>query len=302
MKRVELTIGGLLFGSLRAVLKRLPIQRLKRVPGAAFIHTAVYRRLKPHGDTEITCLGHRLRVKAHDEGVSRQLLVNGIYEVAESHFFMNWLQPGMTVVDVGANFGYFTVLAARAEGPGGVIHAFEPEPQNFALLQTNVAATGYSDRVQTHRMALGDAPGELLLFTDSANLGNHSLFKENVPDSAGALNVEVIALDAWLDRLPKVDLIKIDVQGFEARALRGAIRLLERDRPRILMEVWPEGLRRAGEAPSLFLEGLVERGYQLRPLGDDGRPAERIGVRELLAACDRRVNGDPFQNILFEPG
>ncbi len=295
------SLRSVLFRSLQAVLAPLPVRWFKKVPGAAFVYTTVYRRLKPHGETEVECLGHRLHVHAHDEGIARQILVKGIYEAAESRFFETWLRPGMGVLDVGANFGYFTVLAARAVGEKGAVHAFEPEPGNFALLEKNLKTNGYVDRAHAHNVALGDAPGAALLFTDPANLGNPSLAKDNVPDAAGSVRVAIVTLDSMLDRLPKIDLLKMDVQGFEACVLAGARGLLERDRPTLLLEIWPKGLRRAGDDPVAFLEGLVALGYAMHALGDDGKAAATIAVHELVDACDRRADGEEFQNVLFVP-
>lgn len=295
----------MLFRSLQAVLAPLPVRWFKKVPGAALVYTAIYRRLKPHGETEVECLGHRLLVNAHDEGIARQILVKGIYEAAESRFFMDWLRPGMAVLDIGANFGYFTVLAARAVGGKGSVHAFEPEPGNFALLSKNIEANGYA-QARAHRVALSDAPGQATLFTDPSNLGNPSLAKENVPEEGGAVSVELVTLDGFLDGLgaarpSKIALLKMDVQGFEAKVLAGAKEMLERDRPWMLVEIWPKGLRRAGTDPIAFLEGLVALGYRLRRLDDSGKPEGEVSVRELVEACDRKADGEEFQNVLFVP-
>ncbi|MBS2019101.1 MAG: FkbM family methyltransferase [Deltaproteobacteria bacterium] len=297
------TLRRVLFRSLQLALAPLPVRWFKKIPGVPTIYKAVYRRLKPEGETVVECLGHRLHVNAHDEGIARQILVKGIYEAAETRFFTRWLQPGMSVLDVGANFGYFTVLAARAVGDRGSVHAFEPEPGNFALLQRNVAEHGYR-WAHPHRLALSDAPGRAELFTDPSNLGNPSLTEANVPEKGGSVDVELVTLDGFLGELGerrRVDLLKMDVQGFEGKVLAGAQRMLERDRPWMLLEIWPKGLRRAGTEPLDLLQGLSAMGYRLRELDEEGHPGRTLGVEELVARCDRMVDGEEFQNVLFEP-
>jgi FkbM family methyltransferase len=299
-------VRGALVRSLRAGLSRLPAQRLKKVPGIATAYGAAYRLFGPSGEIEVECLGHRLHLRADDQGIARQVVMTGIYEPQESHFFMEWLRPGMTVLDVGANFGYFTVLAARAVGPSGTVHAFEPEPGNFALLEKNIATNGYADRARAHRIALSDAEGRAELFTDPANLGNPSLAKKNVPVGKGSVMVDVVTLDAFLDGLGasrrRVDLVKMDTQGFEPRAIAGARELIARDRPWLLLEIWPSGVRRAGDDPKALLTSLVGQGYSIRRLDDKGRLGTTVSVDDLLSSCDRRETGEDFENAVFDPG
>lgn len=298
-------VRGAVVRSLRAGLARLPAHHLKKVPGVATAYGAMYRMFGPRGELEVDCLGHCLHVRAGDLGIARQVIMTGIYEPQESRFFMEWLRPGMTVLDVGANFGYFTLLAARAVGAKGTVHAFEPEPGNFALLEKNIAANGYADRVHAHRIALSDAASRAELFTDPANLGNPSLASKNVPAGSGSVIVDVQRLDSFLDGLgsarPRVDLLKMDTQGYEPRVIAGAHQLIERDRPWLLLEIWPSGVRRAGGDPEALLTGLVARGYAMRRLDDKGMPADTIGIGALLDSCERRHTGENFENVVFEP-
>jgi FkbM family methyltransferase len=185
------------------------------------------------------------------------------------------------------------------------VHAFEPEPGNFALLEKNIAENEYTDRVRARRVALSDAAGHAELFTDPSNLGNPSLAERNVPRGAGSVTVDVMTLDAFLDGLgpsrPRIDLVKMDTQGFEPRVIAGARELLERDRPWLLLEIWPSGVRRAGGDPAAFLASLVGRGYGIRRLDEKGRPGATIDAAELLASCERRHTGEDFENVVFDP-
>ena len=293
-----------LFGLLQRVLAPLPVRHFKKVPGVAWVYTRIYRSLKPHGVKEIECLGHRMVVHVHDEGIARQLLIKGIYEEEETRFFLDWLKPGMAVLDIGANFGYFTLLAAKAVGREGRVVSFEPEPANFALLARNIELNGYT-HARGYPIALSDHAGTVRLFTDAANLGNPSFSEQNVPASGRFVDVPTVTLDAFLagerDMPARFDLLKMDVQGAEALVMAGAKELLARDRPWLLLELWPKGLRNMGADPLAFLRGLGSLGYTARRVSASGESGEKLDAEDVLRLCERREEGEDFMNLLFEP-
>jgi FkbM family methyltransferase len=293
-----------LFRSLQRVLAPLPVRWFKKLPGAAFIYTTIYRSLKPHGIRELQCVGHRMVVNTHDEGIARQLLIKGIYEEEETHFFLEWLEPGMAVLDIGANFGYFTLLASKAVARSGRVLAFEPEPANFALLEKNIQLNEYP-QARAFALALSNREGTVRLFTDSANLGNPSLSAGNVPPSSAHVDVRSVRLDDVLASEKDVpghfDLVKMDVQGAEALVIEGARELLKRDRPTILMEFWPKGLRNMGSDPRALLETLDSLGYTPRRVSRRGGTGAALSASDVLRMCDEREEGEDFMNLLFEP-
>lgn len=293
-----------LFRTLQRVLAPLPVRWFKKVPGAAFVYTRLYRSLKPHGVQEIECVGQRMLVNSHDEGIARQLLIKGIYEEEETHFFLEWLRPGMAVLDIGANFGYFTLLASSAVGREGRVFAFEPEPANFALLEKNIALNAYP-QARAFATALSDRAGTVRLFTDSANLGNPSFSAENVPPSSPHVDVPTVTLDELLasehDAPKHFDLLKMDVQGAEALVIEGAMELLKRDHPTLLIEFWPNGLRNMGSDPGAFIETLGSLGYVPRRVSRRGGTGPVLSASEALRICDRREEGEDFMNLLFVP-
>lgn len=295
---------SLLFRSLRRVLAPLPVRWFVKVPGAPLLYTAIYRRLKPHGVQEVECQGHRMVVNAHDEGVARQILVKGIYEEEETHFFLEWLKPNMAVIDIGANVGYFTLLACKAVGPGGTVFAFEPEPGNFKLLEKNLSLNAYAQG-RPLQLALSDKRGTVRLFTDSANLGNPSLARGNITSSADAVDVETARLDDLLaeqkDLPARFDLIKMDAQGAEALVIEGAVELLKRDRPTLLIEFWPMGLENMGSDPTAFLERLQGLGYSIRHVSRHGGTGAPLRPADVVRDCKARHRGTGFVNLIFEP-
>src|SRR5262245_18954658 len=85
------------------------------------------------------------------------------YEAETGEAVEQLLQPGMTVVDLGAHIGYFTLMSARLVGPNGRVYAFEPSPSSFLMLRKNISANGYDDRVSAVAEAVADAPGRARL-------------------------------------------------------------------------------------------------------------------------------------------
>lgn len=180
------------------------------------------------------------------------------YEPAETAFFSGRIKPGETIVDVGANIGYYTLQFAHWVGPTGVVHAFEPEPAAVALLRRNVEANGCT-QVRIHPAALSDEAGSAILHRSAHNFGDHRL-------APAAEKRETVAIQTarFDDLLPDehVDWIKLDIQGWEAAALRGLRHTLERNPAvRIVMEFWPEGIVQAGEDPARMLAGLTAQGF-----------------------------------------
>jgi FkbM family methyltransferase len=162
-----------------------------------------------------------------------------IYEPKTTAYFAEVLGPGRVFVDIGANHGYFSVLAAALVGEGGRVVAFEPNPRIFRQLRTHVGLNGFDDRVTLLPSALADAPGEARLFVsqDVGNSGLSSLTPASEHLASGSLSeahtvsVPVDTFDRWFasSGLSRVDLMKIDVEGAEALVLQGMSAALRDD-------------------------------------------------------------------------
>lgn len=185
----------------------------------------------------------------------------------------HYIRPGMTIVDVGANVGLYTVLLSRLVGPAGRIVAFEPDPELFAQLQHNCALNECTN-VTTHNLALGRRADRLVLHRMIANSGDNHLGEGGSRVFRRDIEIQVVALGEFTPDL-RPDLVKIDVQGWELEVLLGMERLLlASPRTELYFEYWPEGLRRAGSTPEGAVQYLRKLGFTLclagttRPLGD----------------------------------
>jgi FkbM family methyltransferase len=177
------------------------------------------------------------------------------------------LPPDGVFLDVGANVGLHTLAAARHLGQGGgAVLAFEPHPENFRALTENLRRNGLR-HVTAENLGLADAPATLT-GRGPARGGNWSLGSRG----EAAFPVRLVRLDDYLDEhpLPRLDVLKIDVEGAEVRVLRGAARTLERFRPIVLFEVCPAWLRRLGASTAELFEELEGHGYAVHALAGAG--------------------------------
>jgi FkbM family methyltransferase len=162
---------------------------------------------------------------------------------AERELLRKILFPGAVVVDVGANIGIYSEFLSRCVGPTGLVHSFEPSPDNFRRLR---AATTNLPNVRLSQAAVGERSGESRLYISNKLNVDHRLYDPD-EDSRRAVAIEMVALDDYFKPGQRVDLIKMDIQGYELHALRGAGRVLT-DNPdaKLLLEFWPYGLKQAG--------------------------------------------------------
>ncbi len=133
----------------------------------------------------------------------------GVYEAADAKLVSEWLKPGMHVIDVGANFGYYTLLAASRVGQTGRVYSFEPHPNWYASLCDRVHDNGL-DFVEVHNLALSDQSAQLGLYVEQ--IANNATLCESL--DGGPIIVEARTLDSIFHDLPQIDLLKIDIEGW----------------------------------------------------------------------------------------
>jgi FkbM family methyltransferase len=177
------------------------------------------------------------------------------------------LAPGDVAVDVGANIGIYTQLLSRWVGPTGLVHSFEPSPENFGRLQS---ATHKLANVRLSQSAVGESSRKTTLYvSDKLNDDHRAYLPEG--DSRHTVPIEMIALDDYFKPGERVDLIKMDIQGYELHALRGASRVLA-DNPgiKVLFEFWPYGLKQAGAKWTELIGVLEENGKLIQQVSSEG--------------------------------
>ncbi|HET9470581.1 MAG TPA: FkbM family methyltransferase [Usitatibacter sp.] len=260
-----------------------PLRRVLFRPARAFYLWAARKR-----EVVVWCGDGYLAVDSTDP-VAKWLLSGG-FERDEREFVAAVLRPGDLFVDGGAHVGAYTVLAARRVGPQGLVVAFEPEPENRRRLRRSIEANGLANVIVSD-LALSDGEGVGTLARDGDNSGGHSLVAETILRVAGSMAIRTTTLDGFLarhlpDRRAARVVLKLDLQGLEARALAGAPETLRRAAA-VVIEWTPRFLDQAGDDPAALVEELLEAGFQLESVPQNGEPrfrVERAGVSSLVAA------------------
>ena len=198
---------------------------------------------------------------------------------AERALLRQQVRSGGVVVDAGANIGIYSRFLSACVGSKGLVHSFEPERTNFSRLQV---ALCHVDNVRLNQLAVSDRTGESTLYiSETLNVDHRTYPTADEPRSR--VTIRSIRLDDYFPAGQRVDLIKMDIQGFELHALRGAERVLA-DNPGIslLLEFWPYGLKCAGASGAELLHFLRSNRFQ----------CFRITNRLLVPCFVPRVNPD----------
>lgn len=166
------------------------------------------------------------------------------------------VSPGTSVIDVGANLGFFTLEFARWVRDGGKVIAIEPEAVNYGRLCRAVAGAGMTHLVDTVQAAAAETSGEVGLIVNRRHPGDHRIGDSGVRVPAVTID-DLLAARGW----PRVSLVKIDVQGSESRVLAGADETLRSLHPALFIEVCDEALQMSRSSAERLLGGLYDRGY-----------------------------------------
>lgn len=234
------------------------------------------------------------------DAIAREVCFTGVYGPQETAIVRALVGAGMTFVDVGANWGYFTLLASHLVGPGGRVVSLEPDPRLFPVLSDNVGRNALRN-VSLHQLAAAREAGVLALAGFDEGAGNFGVSRI-VAQGGGerVFDVRADTLDRVLaeDGVGAVDLLKMDIEGAEASALAGlAGSLRERRVRRILVELHPAELAEGGTPVDEVVEGLRGAGYAGYTVSHDPgvtREAAYGRIRDLRRVVQPLAPGAPL--------
>ncbi len=231
----------------------------------AVLSAASWQLLRQSVPNPLQVDGHRL---FHTGQPYALTMASGLLEPETVLLFRRLLKPGMTFVDVGAHIGWYSLIAACAVGENGRVYAFEPDPSNFDLLKKNIVVNDYEGRAILVRKAVSETAGVVSLFPGKDDSGGSSLY---ATPGAGTRSVEVetITLDDFFAKQnwPKVDLMKMDIEGAESRALRGMAELSRRNPDlKLIIEYSLPNLQAAGIAPQQLFDVLKHVGFRRKSI------------------------------------
>lgn len=223
----------------------------------------------------------------HD--LSRQLYIAGCYEPNALFALDKLIKPGMTVVDVGAHEGLFSLFCAKKVNDTGSVYSFEPSPRERERLGKNIEINELK-HVQLSELALTDKKStETLIIAEPTHSGQNTLggFVHEGIGEESTVEVDTISLDEYAasNSIDSIDFIKVDAEGCEGRILQGAKECLAKSRPILLFEYLPESLKKQGSDPASILDQLRELDYQLYQFMNDGllSVVEEVTSEDLLA-------------------
>lgn len=187
----------------------------------------------------------------------------GSFEPGTVKYFREALQQGMNVIDIGANIGYYTVIAGYRVGQTGKVFSYEPNPENFHFLEDNIKKNNLKNTIPL-MTALSDTIGERKLY-----LGNNKCTTHAFADNSGTGKSELVNTDTLDHSLvqygsPIIDIIKMDIEGAEILALDGMKETIKRS-PNLIMftELYPKAMKRLNRNPIEYLEKLEVLGFTL---------------------------------------
>jgi FkbM family methyltransferase len=244
------------------------------------------------GDQTVLCrvLGKYLvYADAQETGITPHLAMDGYWESWITLVLARTVRPGSHCLDVGANHGYYTLVMADAAGPEGRVVPVEPTPRLVELLRQTLDVNGFPD-VEVVAKAASDSDGEPLQLVIPPRRSMNARLVADVGEAEEAVGVESITIDSITRDWPRVDLIKIDVEGAEERVWRGMQRTLA-DNPELVVALELNVDRY--DDPRAFLGEIEEAGFRLRYIDIDAE-AKDIGVDELL----RRQVGEDWMLYL----
>ena len=188
-----------------------------------------------------------------EDQYGKEVLKRGRIETPEDEFIKRLVKPGWRVIDIGAHWGGFSILFGKLVGERGKVWSFEASSKNYRLLRWNIFLNNLKGVVETYRYAVGDREGEVQLKVASTSSGHHSVLRYDLP-TKGVERVKQIPLDKFL-KTPKVDFIKLDIEGYEYFALKGMENIIKNNSLWLFIEFSPQFM---GESLTEELYGFLK--------------------------------------------
>jgi len=208
---------------------------------------------------------------ANDPGISRTLALFGTREKEHIYILQRELKEGMVVLDIGANIGYYALMEAALVGAQGHVYAVEPSPQNYLLLKKNVELNHFEKVIDIFHIGISDRIGDAKLYlSSSSNLHTFHPEKYNYTQddylSDNVIDVAITTISEFVKDKKKIDLIRMDIEGYEVEAFQGMMKILEDDyfSPKILFETHRPKYDDKKHSIKKALSNLFKAGYYVK--------------------------------------
>ncbi len=208
--------------------------------------------------------GSKMFLDLNDLGIGRELALYGVHEKNSTEEVKRVIKPGMKILEIGANIGYYALIETKLAGPTGHLYAIEPSPYNFDLLKRNLELNNIRN-ADLHQAAFGEKRDKVKFYMyDRSNLSSF-IKREDMGMETTEIEVEMVTLDDFL-RLKNADFIRMDVEGYELEILKGGTQVLSSDsKPKLFfIEVHSDLLHKKDSSGREIIELLAKYGYEVR--------------------------------------
>lgn len=300
-------MGTLWIRSVRLLLRRYPFRRGRARLSSLLLAGSLRgpfpgpsrRIVSAIPDGAIVGCRHGIRLRLHQDAGYIWPFLFGEYEEALVRLYSRLIEPGDTVVDVGASIGFHTVMLARCVGKAGAVHAFEPLPQFARIAEDTIGLNGMHRVARLNAEGLSSRPGAITVYTFSGlPMGHASMTTldrlDAQPNASRATTLDEYANHVQLRR---VDFVKVDVEGYEREVFLGGTRVLAHHQPVIAFEMNMDCLSARDLSPAEVILPLARCGYTLIWSVDDLRP---VHVGELTEANGEYIAVTPSRRADVE--
>lgn len=250
---------------------------------------------------------YRMKIIPNDKGISSELMIYGNHEPLTTQIISKELNNGMNCLDIGSNIGYYALLESKKIGQSGNVWAIEPSPENFSTLIENIKLQD-NKNVKAFNFAIGDQNGEIE-FIISKKSNWSKIKEENDPIELGdkIIKVPLKTLDSFSEEnnFEKIDLLRMDVEGYENKIILGGLKFLKKFKPIIMIEI--HKMIMGENETKKILEKLKEMNYENRYfiprifdsqiIGNE-KDIKRFTINDILKRLEEDKLPDVFQLTL----
>jgi len=249
---------------------------------------------------------YKMILDIEDVGISRALLLFGTREEDHKYILEKELKPGMTVLDLGANVGYYALMECNLVGPTGFVYCLEPHPENYNQLIKNLELNNMMDRVETYNYGGSNVDSVEKLYV-SAKSNQHSFCdtrpEKNIANLEGnseTIDVQTVTVSSFIKGKKNIDFIRMDIEGFEVEVFEGMMSALDESesfRPSVLFETHKPKYSEPDHSLKKQLEEFFARGYKAKILISDELP--RASFAEFGYKPDHTLKTDGITRGLY---
>jgi len=196
-------------------------------------------------------LDYKMYLSIDDSGLSKELLFKGVREELQTEIWRKIIKPGMNVLECGANLGYYALMEASIIGNEGRVYAVEPIPENFRILKKNIELNNYSYIIKAYNLAMSDEEGDSeIAVTKNSNFATMLLEKNIMSEwmskklkqqTKETIKIKAMRIDSFLENKRDIDLIRIDIEGYEIKIIKGLINTIKKSKKpiKLFIELHP---------------------------------------------------------------